>query len=91
MSLQPKPEASNVDAQGRPLASSSARERPSPVTSNSEDHPGKRGGRHQRKRRLEEEQAKSIATAATMLTIWLLPPTALLTAVRESAPVTGNP
>ena len=32
-----------------------------------------------------------MVAAATMPTSWLLPPTALLTAVRESAPVTVKP
>ncbi len=40
---------------------------------------------------LRKSRANSMAAAATTLTSWLLPPTALLTAVRESAPVTAKP
>ena len=40
---------------------------------------------------LRKSSTNSMVAAATMLTSWVLPPTALLTAVRESAPVTGKP
>jgi len=40
---------------------------------------------------VRKNSTSSIATAATMPTSWVWPGIAALTAVRESAPVTGKP